>query len=111
MNDDIGLWARQFSTIVLEGTDGTGKTLRAKALAAQHGFTYIHSGRTPDDINLVNRYHKILHSTGNLVLDRSFISEAVYGPVFRDRSRLEITELIGLTELVADRKGVIVYLY
>ena len=74
--------------IVLDGCDGTGKTTIAEAMRAQHGYTVIHSGRTPDGTDIAGRYRDILARPGRIVLDRSFISELVYGPLFHGRSRL-----------------------
>lgn len=110
MRGQIQVWAHRFSTIVLEGSDGVGKTSIAKILCDEHKFTLIHSPLTSDRIDLVERYRAILHLSGNLVLDRSFLSEAVYGPVFRNHSRLNPLELIELTKLVAKRRGGIIYL-
>lgn len=96
--------------IVLEGCDGVGKTTLAEALAAQHGYTIIHSGRTPDGTDLADRYETILALSGKLVLDRSFISELVYGPLDRGRSRLTGPAAIALSRRVAERGGVLVHL-
>src|SRR5437588_714545 len=110
MRDQIRVWADRFSTIVLEGSDGVGKTSIAKILADEHKFTLIHSPLTSNRVGLVEHYRGILHLSGNLVLDRSFLSEAVYGPVFRNHSRLNLLELIELTNLVAQRGGGIIYI-
>ena len=99
-----------YQVIVLEGCDGVGKTTLAEALAALHGFTIVHSGRTPDGTNLVGRYETVLARPGRLVLDRSFISELVYGPLDRGRSRLALPAAISLTRRVAERSGVLVHL-
>jgi thymidylate kinase len=96
--------------IVLEGCDGVGKTTLAEALAARHGHTIVHSGRTPDGTDLADRYETILALPGRLVLDRSFISELVYGPLDRGRSRLTLPAAITLTQRVAERGGVLVHL-
>ncbi|MFF1342085.1 hypothetical protein ACFVYT_30055 [Streptomyces sp. NPDC058290] len=71
-----------YRTLVLEGCDGAGKSTLAALFAARHGFTVIHSPRTPD---LTARY---LAQGGRLILDRSFISELVYGPLLRGASRI-----------------------
>jgi thymidylate kinase len=96
--------------IVLEGCDGAGKTTLAEALAARHGYTIVHSGRTPDGTDLADRYETILALPGRLVLDRSFISELVYGSLDRGRSRLTLPVVMTLTQRVAERGGVLVHL-
>jgi hypothetical protein len=95
---------------VLEGCDGTGKTSLATTLAAQHGYSVVHSGRTPDDVDLLARYRSILAIPGKIVLDRSFISELVYGPLQYGRSRLTASDAAQMALLVAARGGVLVHL-
>jgi MoxR-like ATPase len=66
-------------TVVLEGGDGVGKSTLAQQLARDLGFTIVHSARTPDGVDLAERYQQILSRLERLVLDRSFVSELVYG--------------------------------
>jgi len=99
-----------YQVIVLEGCDGAGKTTLAEALAAQHGYTVVHSGRTPAGTDLADHYGTILALPRRLVLDRSFISELVYGPLDRGRSRLSLPAAVTLTRRVAERGGVLVHL-
>jgi hypothetical protein len=87
-----------------------GKSTLAQRLAAGHGFTVIHSGRTPDGINLVERYRQILVHPGRLALDRSFVSELVYGPLRHGSSRLTDADACNLSISVARRDGVLVHL-
>lgn len=98
------------TVIILDGCDGTGKTTLARAIAGQHGHTVIHSGRTPDSTDIVERYRQIIATPGRIVLDRSFISELVYGPLFHRRSRIAVETAISLAEAVADRHGTLVHL-
>jgi thymidylate kinase len=96
--------------IVLEGCDGTGKTSLAETLRDQHGYTITHSGRTREGTDLAARYRQILAAPRRIVLDRSFISELVYGPLFHGRSRITLPAAISLAMLVAERDGVLVHL-
>lgn len=80
--------AAGYEVVVLEGCDGAGKTTLATTLATHRGYVVVHSGRTPDDVDLLARYCSILAAPGKIVLDRSFISELVYGPLQYGRSRL-----------------------
>ncbi len=100
----------RYEVVVLEGCDGTGKTTLATTLADRHDYLVVHSGRTPDSVDLAARYRMILATPGKVVLDRSFISELVYGPLDHGRSRLTITAAISLAQLVAARGGVLVHL-
>jgi hypothetical protein len=45
-------------TVVLEGCDGVGKSTLAQRLALDFGFTIVHSARTPDGVNLAERYRR-----------------------------------------------------
>lgn len=97
-------------TIVLEGCDGAGKSTLATRLASGYGFAVVHSSRTPDGIDLAERYRQILARPGRLALDRSFISELVYGPLRHGASRLSDVEARDLAVAVARRDGVLVHL-
>lgn len=97
-------------TVVLEGGDGVGKSTLADLLVTQRGFTAVHSPRTPDHQNLTCRYRDLLARPGRLVLDRSFVSELVYGPLYRDRSRLTWEQALGLADVVTARDGVFLHL-
>lgn len=103
-------WARGFNTIVLEGCDGAGKTTLSARFAAAHGFIVFHSTVTPDDVDITERYLAILADPRRLVLDRSFVSELVYGPLFRGRSRLTLRQVIDLARVVRDREGTFVHI-
>jgi thymidylate kinase len=110
MKHHLAAWVARHEVIVLEGCDGAGKTTVADALVSVYGYTSIHCGRTPDDTDLVGRYREILARSGRLVLDRSFLSELVYGPLYHGRSRLSITDATNLALAVAERDGVLVHL-
>jgi thymidylate kinase len=102
--------AAGYEVIVLEGCDGTGKTTLANMLATGHRYAVVHSGRTPNDVDLVERYRSILAIRGKIVLDRSFISELVYGPLDHGQSRLTTLEAAELALRVKARGGVLVHL-
>jgi thymidylate kinase len=112
MAGDVNLdeMADTHDTFVLEGPDGVGKSTLAERLSAQHGFRVIHSPRTPDHLDLATRYREILGGTGRILFDRCFVSELVYGPLRRGRSRITWSEALDLAESVVDRKGLFVHL-
>ena len=99
-----------YPVIVLDGCDGTGKTTLAEALREQLGYAVTHSGRTPDGIDLAGRYRQLLAMPGRIVLDRSFISELVYGPLLHGRSRITQQAAVSLARNVAQRGGTLVHL-
>jgi thymidylate kinase len=102
--------ATDHRTLVLEGCDGVGKTTLARRLSVDYGFTVVHSPRTPDHLDLAGRYRSILARDGHLLFDRCFLSELVYGPLTRGRSRLTWSEAIDLAETVIARDGLLVHL-
>ncbi|MFD4337819.1 hypothetical protein ACFWPP_11595 [Streptomyces anulatus] len=99
-----------YQTVVLEGCDGVGKSTLGERLSTHHGFTMVHSPRTPDHLDLASRYRTILAGNERILFDRCFISELVYGPLHRGRSRINWSEAIDLAESVIKRSGVLVHL-
>ncbi|MDT0344131.1 nucleoside/nucleotide kinase family protein [Streptomyces litchfieldiae] len=97
-------------TLVLEGCDGVGKSTLAAHLSTQHGFTVVHSPRTPDHLDLTGRYRTLLEEPGRILLDRCFLSELVYGPLLRGRSRISWSQAIDLAESVTARSGLLIHL-
>lgn len=110
MNADLAGRAAEYEVVVLEGCDGVGKTTLAAALATHHGYAVVHSSRTPDGVDLVERYRAILARPGRLLLDRSFVSELVYGPLLHGRSRLNFADAAALAVIVATRRGALIHL-
>lgn len=106
----LGQIAANYRIIAIEGCDGTGKTTFAERFVTEHGFTVIHSPRTPEHVELTDRYQQIIMRADRLVLDRSFVSELVYGPLHRGRSRLAWCEAVRLAQFLADHNGAFVYL-
>jgi thymidylate kinase len=97
-------------TVVIEGCDGAGKSNLARQLVAQYGFVAVHCPRTPDHQDLMNRYRELLARPGRLALDRSFLSELVYGPLYRNGSRLTWDQALALAHLVTQRDGIFLHL-
>jgi hypothetical protein len=97
--------------IILEGPDGAGKSTLAKVLQAQainrgYHVILVHNGPYQGVKNgLARLYAEAIMSgvVGNsiVIMDRSWISEAIYGPIFRQadrvgRSRARILERLML---------------
>ncbi|WP_059008017.1 hypothetical protein [Streptomyces specialis] len=55
-------------------------------------------------------YRTLLEQPGRLVLDRCFLSELVYGPLHRGRSRLSWAQALDLAEAVTRRDGLFLHL-
>lgn len=105
---DLG-WAAAYDTIVFEGCDGAGKTTLATATADRTGAKLIHSTLTPPGTDLLTTYSHLLDQPGRLVFDRCFLSELVYGPLYRGHTRLTYQHLTTLVRQVIDRRGVFVH--
>ena len=102
-------WAAAYDTIVFEGCDGAGKTTLATAAAERTGATLIHSTLTPPGTDLPTAYSDLLNQPGRLVFDRCFLSELVYGPIYRGHARLTYQHMTALVRKVIDRRGVFVH--
>jgi len=78
--------------IILEGCDGSGKTVLANALAKKYSFLIRHTGRPPAFGDLLIDYVTALlkdrYARPGVVFDRLAFGELVYGPIFRGASRL-----------------------
>lgn len=96
--------------IVIEGCDGVGKTTIVNKLK-DLGYKSLHFDFDPT-LSIKQKYERILTTDYKdpIVLDRSFISEMVYGPLNRGGSRLSDTDFIELLSLISKRNGRVVYL-
>ncbi|PZS09144.1 MAG: hypothetical protein DLM64_11170 [Solirubrobacterales bacterium] len=103
-------WADGHDLIVLDGCDGAGKTTLAAALANRRGHSLVHATLTPAGTDLFAKYHAILARPGPQVLDRSFVSELVHGPLDRGHSRLTFEQAAHLAAVAAQRGGILVHL-
>jgi thymidylate kinase len=96
--------------IVLEGLDRTGKSTIAE-IFARVGYHVYHARYTPYYADMAQFYQRLIQeAVVPAIFDRSFISEAVYGPVLRGGSRLLTEEFLVLLEHLAARDFVVVYL-
>lgn len=77
--------------VILEGPDGGGKTSLAKKLM-KAGFEYKHEGPPPVGVDLLAFYLRklweSLKSNRNVVHDRLWLGERIYGPIARDTDRI-----------------------
>jgi len=96
--------------IILEGCDGVGKTTLANLLI-HRGYKSLHFDYDPS-LSIKEKYQRILSKDygDNIVLDRSFISEMVYGPLKRGYSRLSEKDFAELLEMLDKRGGRVVLL-
>lgn len=99
MNEDI--------RIIIEGSDGTGKTTIAKELAELYNLSYVHlTNNDPKDVDF---YYQLLRKK-NIVADRHFISEWIYPGVFDREPEIDFSSLEKLIGAVEKEKIVVVIL-
>lgn len=78
--------------LIIEGIDGVGKTTLVEYLQG-YGMKKYHFDYDSKNMDLFTKYMRVLLEDNNkLVLDRSFISEMVYGPVIRNKCKLSLED-------------------
>lgn len=96
--------------IIVEGIDGTGKTVLVSKLK-ELGFNTVFYDYDPITQDLISKYRNInLVSAKSGVSDRSFISELTYGTILRGYSRLTLANYKSLLSFYASIGTNIVYL-
>jgi len=97
--------------LIVEGMDGTGKSTIVDSLS-KNGFERYHFEYDVRNQDLMTKYLSVLSRTEGqkIALDRSFISELVYGPVLRGTSRLNTEQLKYLLQAYNVRGFQLVYL-
>lgn len=98
--------------VKLTGIDTTGKTTLAAALA-RHGFVRRYNAFDPGRRDVFAHYVALLQRTGqtDTVWDRGFITEQVYGPVLRQRSRLTARQFEQLVVSLAAVPAVVIHVW
>lgn len=96
--------------IVVEGTDETGKTTLASALAEHRAGTCVHTG-PPGEAGPLYEYARQLTEVVQddlTVMDRFHWGEMVYGPEYRGESGLDAEMLYWLDLVIGGKGGVMV---
>lgn len=98
--------------IILEGPDGSGKTTLAEKLHKQTGYMLLHrtQPKTEEDKKrMMEEYVQVIKAGKNCILDRSWYSEMVYGPVMRDEAIISYPQMYQLERLLAKHGAIIIY--
>ena len=98
--------------IIIEGPDGSGKTTLAKKLAKQTGYELIHMSnpKTAEEKNrMFHDYMDMIKHNRNLILDRCWYSEMVYGPIMRGDSAISYPSMYVLEEALTKRGALLIY--
>ncbi len=97
--------------IILTGPDGSGKSTLANKLAEQTGFEIEHRTKPKDDaekLAMMEMYREAIISKRDVILDRAWYCEMVYGDIMRDKSYISIDQMHELEDLVSNNGGGIV---
>lgn len=98
--------------IILEGPDGSGKTtLKDSLLSVIPDSLSIHFGNPTTEEEALN-YWKVyaetlsnVNATKTTILDRCWYSDLVYGPIFRNKSEMDILHVRMLEAMVYKHGG------
>lgn len=94
--------------LILEGADAVGKTTIARTCCQRWSWTYRHNPYDVDTKDLYAKYWAELSGCHNTCVDRSFLSEWVYGTVVRGHSRLTLDQCRLLAAHASAHGGVLV---
>lgn len=93
--------------IIIEGTDGTGKSTLAKYLQENFNLKYQHSSSETD--NNFDYHFELLDSKENVVLDRFQLGEIIYPMLTPDRdSKITLSQAVMLSRM-EDTLTIILY--
>lgn len=98
--------------IVIEGENKTGKSTLSRHIVSL-GFKYIKVSQ-PGPLGAFKEYSDILlelEKGGDFVLDRFYVGEQVYGPIYRGSSSLTGEQIIEIERRLSKINTVMVYCY
>jgi len=97
--------------IIIVGPDCSGKSTLAKQLSAQTGYPIQHKNKPKNQAekDAMTAMYRDLAATGaNVILDRAWYCEMVYGDIMRDKSYISIDQMYELEDLVSNNGGGII---
>lgn len=97
--------------IIIEGPDGSGKTTLAKQIADQTKYPIVKRNKPETEeerLGMLEDYLQIIKSGKNVIFDRCWYSEIVYGTVMRDESMITYHDMYGLEKAAAKSGALII---
>lgn len=93
--------------LILEGIDKCGKSTFAERF--KDCATIIHSTKNDDAVSVLKGAVKLVKEGRFVILDRSFLSEMTYGPVYRGEMNITPAKLMQITKLLKQINYSILY--
>lgn len=97
--------------IIIVGPDGSGKSTLAKQLSAQTGYPIQHRSKPKDQAEkdaMMAMYRDLAVTGADVILDRAWYCEMVYGDIMRDKSYISIDQMHELEDLLSNNGGGII---
>lgn len=94
--------------ILLEGPDASGKSTLAKQLSRSTGFEVKHFSYPKSEEekeHMYDMYANFIKENRNVIVDRCWYSEMVYGNTIRDKSHISVDQMLMLENLVLHNGG------
>lgn len=95
--------------IIIEGADKTGKTTLANAIVDKFGCKYVHFGKPKKHpATEYAEYALSISPKDNLVLDRFYLGELVYGPLLRGKAGINDVEFATLERILRTKQAILI---
>jgi thymidylate kinase len=94
--------------IIGEGPECAGKTTLLKQISEQTGYQIVHMKKPEtqqDKDEMFNAYVAMICNRDNIIFDRCWYSEMVYGKIMRDKSYISMEQMRYLEDILAKHKG------
>lgn len=98
--------------IIIEGPDGSGKTTLANKLSQQTGYPVVHRSAPKSEeekAEMLAMYKQAIAESKDIIFDRCWYSEMVYGPVMRDKACMSYEDMYELEHDLAKVGALIIY--
>lgn len=98
--------------IIIEGPDGSGKSTLAETISKQTGWPIEHRSKPETEEEkqkMYSDYWQLCRGTRNVILDRCWYSEFVYGSVMRDQSVMSYNEMYELERALTKGGAMVIY--